>query len=101
MALSRFLPRRRPRLRLVGHPGDITRHIAAFQVLDLNFVAEVWSEAEFANLADHERPAEYGILPGVGFIHFRRPNGEHELEDIKDVQKQAWAEWRMLRGLDR
>ena len=92
MAVPRFTPRRRPRLRLVGSALAPNRHACAVRFAGVtDYVVEAWTFAEWAALPDRERPRPETafILPGLGFLAIRRPLGAHEVEDVMDMAQQA------------
>lgn len=95
MALSRFATRmRRPRLRVVSHTLPTPRRLMPWAFGDPNYqtriLVEHWTEAEWALLAEAEKPENAAFLPGAGWILVERPEWR-EFQDAKDAYASALA----------
>lgn len=91
MASSRFGRRRRPHLRAISHPlQGQPRRVMCWRLLGLNISLECWSESEWSQLCDAERPSNAALLPGIGWLVLGSV-GEEEKREIDEQYKELMA----------
>lgn len=92
---TRLRSRRMPPLRVVSCDHRHVRHAAMISgASGPDMLAEVITFAEMDALADSELVGTHRrhLLPGLGYLIIRKPNGVNEVADVEDVQWQARQE---------
>jgi hypothetical protein len=106
MPATRIRSVRKPILRVVDHGPDAppNRHAAIVRHSDgVPMVHEVLTFEERAKLEPHEVGGNFYkeyILPGLGWLLIRYPNGHFETWDIENIAGQAERAWQEAQAGD-
>jgi hypothetical protein len=86
---------KRPKLGLVRRPDqDIPRVVAAWQVAGMGYVGvELWTEANWARLADVERPDSYTFLPEIGCYIALQAIDSGQAEELARIGHESRDRW--------
>jgi len=95
------IPRRRgrpPKLKVIGGPARPRHRVVFAPDRFVSFSAvEFWSEAEWAALAEWERPDPALWLPGIGYLAQSTVTGE-TADEIQECWEATVEAARFLRG---